>query len=121
VESFSVYDLNDDQLITAEEVLRYDRLQADAKRIAAIQEGGSTRPSLAGSGGGRMRGPGGSMAGFSRPGSKSDADVSSDRRPGKRDSDKKSESSEKPEKSDKSEQTPGSNGRWGAGGKKVKG
>jgi Ca2+-binding EF-hand superfamily protein len=128
VESFAVYDLNHDQLITAEEVLRYGRLQADAKRVAAIQDGESVRPSLGSPGGGRTRGPGSFSApsgGFTMSGSNSDKAVSTERGPAKRDSEKKSEkkseSSDKSEKSDRSEQSPGSNGRWGTGGKKPKG
>ena len=111
VESFAVYDLNHDQLITAEEVLRYDRLQADAKRIAAIQQGESTRPSLAVPVAAACVGPGGLAAASSRicmSGSNSDKSVSStERGKGNRDSDKKpdkkSESSERTEKTRTSE------------------
>jgi hypothetical protein len=120
VESFAVYDLNGDQLITVEEVLRYDRLQADARRVAAIQQGESTRPSLAASGGGRVRGmPGASSSGNSL--SNSDRSVP-ERGKGNRDSDKtdrKAERKAERNDSDANDRGPaGSNGPWGNGGKK---
>jgi Ca2+-binding EF-hand superfamily protein len=126
VEAFAIYDLNGDQLITADEVLRYERLQADAKRIAAIQSGESTRPSFSSPGGGRMRSPG--AVSSATNGAKSDAAVTPERGPGKRDPERKFEkrfeNSDKPvrgDKGDKGEQSPGSNGPWGNGGKKNKG
>jgi len=127
VEAFAVYDLNGDGLITADEVIRHGRLQADAKRIAAIQDGESTRPSFAGPGGGRSRSFGGPPG---TKGSNSDSAASTERGSGKRDRDpekklekfeKRSENSDKPVRGEKSEQSPGSNGPWGNGGKKSKG
>jgi hypothetical protein len=129
VESFAVYDLNGDQLITVEEVLRYDRLQADSKRVAAIQQGESTRPSFVGPGGGRTRigagGPGSLSSGNSLSGSSSDKSVTSpERGKGNRDSDKPERKADrKPERndSDTNDRGPaGSNGPWGNGGKKKK-
>jgi len=150
VESFSSYDLNGDGLITADELLRHDRNQAEAQRVAAIMDGsgGSTRTSFAGGSSARgtgasgmrnfgMRGPRGASpgdtpaAGIALPGSTPDSGAaSSERGPAwgrKRDGEKtadaseKSEKADQSEKSDKSESTPGNNGRWGSGGKKSKG
>jgi hypothetical protein len=130
IESFATYDLNGDGLITADELLRYDRKQAEAQRIAAIMDGtsGSTRPSFAGGGGqrgaGGTRGPGGrrgsddpATGGIALPGSSPDsAPASIERGPGKGrkgDSEKNSDSADKTEKGDKYEAAPGSNGPWG--------
>jgi hypothetical protein len=123
VVEFNSYDLNSDQLITADEMVRFKRQKDDAERIAAILDGTSSpRPSFGtgprgprGPGGpGGPPGPGGIPTTVTLPGSTPDTTpASTDReRPGKgpnRDSDKNSE---------KREDKPGSNGLWGTGGKK---
>jgi len=62
IEEFNTYDLNGDQLITADELLRFTRKQADDQRIAAIMDGTGTGRAFATGPGGRGpggRGPGG--------------------------------------------------------------
>jgi len=134
IESFNTYDLNSDGLITAEEVFRQDRNRMEEEHIAALKNGTpyTPRSSLAGT---SQRGPGGSgsprgrrgsddpVSTVSLPGSSPDAASSaSERTPGKKgrrgDTERKADESDKTERSDKDEPAPGSNGRWGTGGKK---
>jgi len=136
VDSFATYDLNGDGLITADELVRYNRIQADAQRVSAIMDGtgGSTRPSFAGGGprgsggprgGGRRGSDDPTAGGISLPGSTQDSASSPTERPGKgkkNDSEKERKAdSDKPTKADKNSDEAGSNGRWGNAGKKGKG
>lgn len=138
IESFATYDLDGDQLITPDEVLRQGRSQSEARRLAAIEDGTAGSRSFGGRGPGG-RGPGGrgpgsfgpggnsNSQGIALPGSSPDASLSPERdrkggRDGERNSEKRFEKPEKPEKNSEKnaserEEKAGSNGRWGNAGK----
>ena len=148
MEEFTKYDLDGDQIITADEVLRFNRNYVEAQRIAAIENGTATgRPFAGGPGGGRgqgMRGPGGQTGGIMLPGASLDPANSSygsggkggDRGPGGKGGERgpggkggergsggkggdRIDRGSDPS-ADGNTTPPGSNGLWGNGGRKGK-